>query len=400
MDSQQGFNMGYWSDLAISQGESEHFESKNTHVCSNCVVDEYLGALVLNNAVSPICDYCGRNDGMVIAAKFETVMDVVYEAIQTKYADAQDINVPWAEGAWITPEIYSPDVVGYVDPGWSVNFLEDVINALSPFVYWTEHADGDWSSMDKASALSYGWERFKLQVLFHTRYFFQSHEDDEYEAMRSDFLPVNQMMSVLGKLCLSNQMITTVDPGTSFYRVRVSQDKELYTDFDQVGVPPIDNTGAGRMNPSGIPYFYLGFEQETAIAETLSTSTHYCMATFTNSAPIKVIDLTSRPDIPSIFDVNNAEKRHDLMFLEGFVNDITKPVAKDKREHTEYVPTQVVSEYFRHVFLDNENSRIDGIVYPSAKSSTGTNIAIFKSDNKELQSIFELIDVSLYEYKN
>ena len=67
------------------------------------------------------------------------------------------------------------------------------------------------------------------------------------------------------------------------------------------------------------------------------------------------------------------------MFLHKFVRAITLPVEHDGREHIEYVPTQVLTEYFRHRFLPNGASNIDGIVYPSTHRRNGRSIAIFAS---------------------
>jgi len=59
--------------------------------------------------------------------------------------------------------------------------------------------------------------------------------------------------------------------------------------------------------------------------------------------------------------------------------DITAQVAKDGREHIEYVPTQVVSEYIRHV-LKAEGKSIDGVVYQSSKDG-GTEACVLFFEN-------------------
>ena len=62
----------------------------------------------------------------------------------------------------------------------------------------------------------------------------------------------------------------------------------------------------------------------------------------------------------------------DLVFLHGFVADIRKPVVLDGREHIEYVPTQIVTEYLR--FLAPAN--VDGLLFQSAQTF-GVNCVIF-----------------------
>jgi len=66
-----------------------------------------------------------------------------------------------------------------------------------------------------------------------------------------------------------------------------------------------------------------------------------------------------------------------LLFIENFVTSISTPVKKDGSEHVEYVPSQVVSEYFAKVFRDALGEQIDGIVFPSAVRPGGRNVVLF-----------------------
>ena len=52
--------------------------------------------------------------------------------------------------------------------------------------------------------------------------------------------------------------------------------------------------------------------------------------------------------------------------MNNFIDDFTKPIERSDRAHAEYVPTQVVTGYFRHVYrtgggaqLATRNSRWD-----------------------------------------
>lgn len=66
-----------------------------------------------------------------------------------------------------------------------------------------------------------------------------------------------------------------------------------------------------------------------------------------------------------------------VQFLYKFTDEISKPLAHDGSEHIEYVPTQVVSEYFAQAFKHAKNKRIDGLIYPSAVAQRGKNLALF-----------------------
>ncbi len=66
-----------------------------------------------------------------------------------------------------------------------------------------------------------------------------------------------------------------------------------------------------------------------------------------------MIDLAALPEIPSIFDEARRHLRPPLRFLHEFSWRISAPVrtaARTEAEMVEYVPTQIVSEYFRTTF--------------------------------------------------
>lgn len=71
------------------------------------------------------------------------------------------------------------------------------------------------------------------------------------------------------------------------------------------------------------------------------------------------------------------------------VRDFTKDVKKDGKEHIEYVPTQVVTEFFRYSFNKNRKYKIDGIIYPSSKNNKNEALVFFW-DNEESEKLLNL----------
>ena len=53
----------------------------------------------------------------------------------------------------------------------------------------------------------------------------------------------------------------------------------------------------------------------------------------------------------------------------------------DGREHIDYVPSQIVTEYFRHVYRTYDGKPLDGIIFPSAHVRNGKNFVIFASSD-------------------
>lgn len=64
------------------------------------------------------------------------------------------------------------------------------------------------------------------------------------------------------------------------------------------------------------------------------------------------------------------------------IPELAKPIARDRSIHVEYIPTQVVTEYFRTAFL-HDGSPIDGIRYQSARHSGHCSLVLF-ADQEDL----------------
>lgn len=377
--------MGRWSDI-----DDRGFGTLDTHVCVECVKDHALATLVSSNISSQICSYCGLRVG----SPFEPVMERIYESICTEYADAQDIGVPWDKG-WVLGEVEPFEVVDNFNPGWEDQFTNDVLECLGWDKYWVEHSQGDWGLGAPSEALTWGWNSFRDTVLYKTRYLFLTEPEDEFDSGRPDYIPVRHVLDALSELVKRANLVADIGAGTTLYRARVSMEGRSYKSFSEVSVPPADITTAGRMNPAGIPYLYAAFDQATAKSETLfNTNRPYAMARFKTKLPLKVLNLSSLPAFPSPFEPDRYKERHEIGFLHRFQREISKRVSKDGREHIEYIPTQIVSEFFRHRFLIN-NQPLNGIVFPSAKNNQGKNIALFVSKHSEVESVLSMENIQM-----
>lgn len=135
------------------------------------------------------------------------------------------------------------------------------------------------------------------------------------------------------------------------------------------------------MNPAGISYLYLAFSQETSLAEIQYNSTQEAgIGQFELSRDLNILDLTELPALPSIFDDSRRDEREELVFIKKFISEIKKPVKKDGSEHIEYVPSQIVSEYFAIIFQRKDGTKLDGIKYPSAILQRGVNLVLFPTE--------------------
>lgn len=174
-------------------------------------------------------------------------------------------------------------------------------------------------------------------------------------------------------------LVISLPVSTDFVRVRVSENNVGYSTVAELGPPPVNKcVSSNRMSPAGIPMFYGAFNEATALAETTKETDHYAtVGTFKTMREIKVLDLTKLPFVPSIFDRKKRDDRQPIFFMRDFLRDFTKPVDKNGSEHIEYVPTQVVTEYFRHIYRHNDKKKLDGIIYPSSVSKGGKACVLF-----------------------
>ena len=379
--------MGYFSDKAIEQYEKSNLSELDKTICVECVKDPFLETIVLNNAISNRCSYCNKKFRSLKAASYNIVMHAIYDVIYKYYGDAQEVHLPYSEGEWLFEADYIEDIIFKFNPGWCEEFSYDLENSADPFHHLVPHTNNSWLELPESEVLMYSWDSFKDQVLYKTRYLFLNEPIDEIND--EQIIPVSQMLNALEDLCIEFNLVKKIRKKSLFYRVRSQLKDESFSEFNHMGVAPQKIASAGRMNPGGIPYFYIADSALTAKLEVIKDQEYWSYATFKLKKDIEVIDFSNLPKIPSIFDVNEFSSRQKLIFLYDLVSDMSKPVGPNIKDHIEYIPTQVVSEFFRYRF----NPKVKGIRYKSVKNKEGINIAFFESDNEKIKDYFELLNI-------
>ena len=357
----------------MMEAEERGWRSLDTHVCVDCVEDEFLKSLIKDNVVEDVCDYCGRQESEPIAAPTEVIQEPIGSAVRYFFTDPTSAGVPWEEGSPVVDTVGTIEVLGTL----SIDCHEDLFNEIEgAFVNseWVPTAGGNWVSSHPHEDLSYSWDKFVNSVKHEVRYFFTKKATGPHD----EFSPA-ELLEKIGSIAVEARLIGTLPVDMRLYRVRERQvDADWDIDEISMGPPPAEKATAGRMNPAGISYFYLAQELETACAEVLSgPPCEAACGTFSIRWELKVLDLCRIPPLPSIFDDQQRDLREGLLFIEEFVASISQPVRKDGTEHVEYVPSQVVSEYFAKVFRTANGEPIHGMVYPSAVRPGGQNVVMF-----------------------
>lgn len=376
--------MGYHKDLLIRQNELGFSTLGDKHVCSECVSDIYIQTYIEENATVASCDYCGAENEDTLAADVNLIMKFIMTGIKYEWGNPDDEGVSYdsREGGYQGVEIYD---------GWdftesildsevginSVRLFEDIREAL---------IDTRWCKIDpygltRDEELFYTWNDFSEQVKHSMRYLFLNSSYDSSN-QKQRVVPHEILDNIAG--FVEELKLIQVVTSSKFFRARVSSKGELFYKAKEIGTPAKEYAeSSNRMSPAGIPMFYGAESVETALMEVKYKSGKNVVASigeFINNEKLTLLNLTFLPKLPSIFNHKEREKRWVVKFFHSFLNDFTKPIEKDGREHVDYVPTQIVTEYFKYVFK-YRNTGIDGIVYPSSLNNKKAYVLFFENED-------------------
>jgi hypothetical protein len=342
------------------------------YVCPDCVEETYLQQVVRENLVAEQCDYCGREEEAPIACHIDDLIEAITAAVGEYYDDPVD-ELMWdgREGGY----------QGTVLDAWEM--LEDLGVSFSSWELQEDVAshyfdksfcDKDYILLRPVERQIYGWSHFKEAVKHQRRYTFWTAMDNEEDAGHPDYLPTAYMLREIAWVINTVRNVRLVPENTGFWRVRihdVDSPLRLAADF---AAPPLDLAKvSNRMSPAGVSMFYGATDFATAVVETYEPGRGENKAAFgaqfMTCRAMRMLDLVNLPTAPSIFDVGRRELRDALGFMRQFRDDLTLPISRDGREHIEYVPTQVFTEFVLYELELDGVRGFDGILYPSSRNS-------------------------------
>jgi hypothetical protein len=377
--------MGYWKQKMMEEQERGWSSLGEKYVCLKCFEDAALSAFVSMNAVRHKCDYCGRRSTKKpIAVRIDEVMEVIDEGIRSEWGHPDDEGVAYetAEGGYQGEVLDTYDLIydKLEDPFANKKVADDVISSFTQQgALWCQK---DFYGLLPQQLLRYGWEKFVGIVKYSKRYLFSTDMGEADLWGRDEELPPGKFLERLGQIITQIGLVRNLKSGTQIYRVRVNQPKKTFQTAVDLGTPSAENARySNRMSPAGIPMFYGAFDEKTAVMETFDPTRNknevITVGQFRTAREFPVVDLTRVPSIPSIFDAAKRDSRPDIIFLHHFMRDLGAPVTKDGREHIDYVPTQIVTEYIRHLYKHPDYGIVRGILYRSAKGEGSCCVFFF-----------------------
>ncbi|MDB5925374.1 MAG: hypothetical protein JWN13_4310 [Betaproteobacteria bacterium] len=338
-------------------------------VCAECFSDEGIKNFIEGAAESNECSFCGMVSNEPIAARFKSVATHINDSLYQEYDDAANcMSYVSAEGGylgetWPTYELLV-DVIALELPR---DEDDSLFNALVHRLDDNAWCQRNPYSLTYAQETEFGWKHFCHVVKHQRRYFFRDGDQRD-----SEILSPGELLETILNYALRIGLIVGIKRGAlKVVRARPQREGEKFEAALDLGPPPLEKaTQSNRMSPAGVVMFYGSDQVQTALRETAQTlgSGTYALGEFFNAREIVILDLANLPGIPSLFqeipDSMEYNPRPVLQFLHHVSWEISQPVERDGREHIEYVPSQVVTEFVRS--SSGEAGRIDGIRYPSA----------------------------------
>lgn len=364
------------------------------NLCIKHIDDNTIKRFIRKNYTSRYCDYCEKE---VKVVSLEDLLEFMMLGISNFYEDAANfMSYNGREGGYLG-ETFDPDELIQERIGLETDpfeLTEDIVNSIED-IAWSEP---DMYYDTERDELMYQWSFFKNLIKHKSRYLFQQNQSSNKSQNAFTIL------KEVGQITKSLNLIKKIEKGTIIYRCRQHHSSKVVSEKEKLVAPPEEYAiYPNRFSPSGISMLYSAFDPATAILETISREDKkkdsITISKFKLKKEIYVVDFNRLPKLPSIFDYKKVKTHYLIRFLYDLVRDFTQEIKKDGKEHIEYVPTQVVTEYFRYPFNKNRQNIIEGIVYPSSKNKSESSSVIFWNNEECLENL-ELIDIEVEKIKN
>lgn len=398
--------MGWVKEIMMEKEElGPDFSGK--YVSPNCFDDPNLRKVLVKKGRQGTCSYSGKK-GTVIP--MEDVVNYIHHYVLKYFADPDQCGLYLAnsfldegdekdENCPLTsfgPYLVTKGCDTFDNTTELLNELNiyteyaelnnDLIEALGDH-WWIETEPFTISVRDE---LDMKWKHFSEDVMHRQRFTFLSKEEFNGDPGHTD----NGLFDILTELqyiISRHGLCKHLDKSIHLFRARPLSQKVGHT-FDEITCPPDSCAKQNRMSPAGISMFYAAFDEKTSILESSNKGDGkgwFLIGDFVTKKELNVLDLTELPT-PITFWLENFD---EIAFLKSFHQEITRPIVRDDRIHSEYVPSQVFTEFLRYMY---KGEKLDGMIYNSSLDEA-KNVVLF-CNQKESREMVEI--VKIYEVDN
>jgi HEPN/RES N-terminal domain 1/RES domain len=361
------------------------------NICSNHFTDNDIVSYIELKGSKKSCSYCKPRYQSSSVISLDKLMCFLASGIYYFYDDAGNAGMSYdsAEGGYVGTWFDSADLI-YNEIALDADndeIIRDIINNLDDNA-WCKR---DPFTLNENEELIYEWRNFADVLKHKIRYSFFLTKDAHSYNQKDLSYTLREIASSINEL----DLIKKLPANQKLYRSIQHRADEKPSSIRRLASPPLEFCKlSNRMSPAGIPMFYGAFDRTTAELETMDLKAIkekplLTTAEFILKHDLQIIDLCDLPAIPGIFNEQKRKYRYKTLFLTEFVCELSLPVARDGFEHVDYVPTQVLTEYFRYIVPQIAKYDVDGILYPSAKKGGKKNCVLF-FDNDECKDVFLL----------
>ena len=369
--------MGDVDDVGFtSTAPAEDYE-----VCASCFGDAVLKQFVNDHATSMNCSFCNRKSrSNPIAAPLDEVVEFMLEAINREFDHAVEaLGWDGQEGGYQGSYWDSHDLLAYhIGIDLPKDDDERLLGIIADCLGDEPWCERNPYSLREDERLFGSWEKF-CEYIKHTRRYFFLHQEQR-QSLLDEFLSPSALFDFIGTTVEENELVRMLPRGSTIYRARQQKLGQIFKTPYDLGPPPVEAaTRSNRMSPAGIVMFYGSDDPATAVAEIDDDpELGIVVGTFRTIRDAVLLDLTKLPKRFAFFEQqadSDFRNRYAIDFLHDFVRSMAAKVLPGEREYIDYVPTQVVTEWFRTAF--KQKPQLDGIRYPSVPHPGGASVVLF-----------------------
>ncbi len=378
-------------------------------VCHECIGDTYLKAEIQREEKRQGCMICGKKRNRAIA--FDEVCERIHDIVNQEFQLTASEPESWAP--------YKEADIGWDREGETIDeILYEILQCDQPLIDALKEAlSEEHHSFDDAAAGEedpYGdevhyelckpndyefhdmWSAFESEIRTRARFFSSKAEsalDEIFGDLARFWTP-------------SRPLVREVGPGSAtelLYRARRAVDNaEIARIVEhparELGAPPPQAAGSGRMNPRWISMFYGAFDPDTCVSEIRApVGSAVVIGKFTIIRKLTLLDLDALQNLfvknASFFDPEFRRLRDKARFLKRLVLIMSRPILPTDEDY-HYLPTQAVAEYISEKMVP----QLDGLIFPSSqRGGKGENVVLFRrassvepdgSDKLEMETDF------------
>ncbi len=310
------------------------------YICKDCFLDEELRSEIAANASSEgLCEVCGGEGKLMNSSELHGFFETLLPLFTTTNSGNKTIV-----------DIIQEDWKIFRDKEIAKVLLEDVI-AMHSYDFSIDSIVDYIPEIQERIAI---WDRLKKSVKESLRFFTDMDEFATY-----------------GYLTCGDNGLRI---GDKLFRSRITPAGQTIIDCTEMGCPPPSQATAGRANPIGIPYLYLSDTAKTTYYEIRAAHLdNLSVGTFEISRDLNIVDFIYHISLYHSY-VDDPTPLKEIIIkrkvIDAISADLSKPLRRFDSE-LEYVPTQFICEYCRHVV------GADGITFESSLRKGARNYVLF-----------------------